>query len=361
MPAVFLDIVKAFDTVRHDVLFSLTLRGVGGSLLRWIRAFLSDRSMYISYGSAVSEDIRIQRGTPQGSVISPLLFLVFFDSIHKEVGSFCNIVTYADDAVVYPINPGRWSIKHLQDCLDNMSRWAAQRHISFNLAPNKTSIVFFHRSRSELDPIDFFLSGSPIPLVSSYRYLGLVVDSALSFQLHRESVLDKARKAAGTLLRLCSGSKPIFPATIATIARAVVIPTALYAANVWQPTQQRYGELRKTIATLLRKCLRLYKSVHSEGLLADFGIPMMDVIRDKLALKHGIRVANSPALLSINFQQQVRKQLSGTIHRGAGWAAREALDRLFYHIQQHMLHSPPICAAVLPSLISPLKMIRCIP
>ena len=103
--AVFLDLSKAFDTISHTVLFEkLDQYGIRGNCLDWFKSYLSNRKMRVkcitSEGQEYSDFLEIEYGTPQGSVLSPLIFLVFNNDLHLHL-NYSNCILFADDTTIY--------------------------------------------------------------------------------------------------------------------------------------------------------------------------------------------------------------------------------------------------------------------
>jgi hypothetical protein len=129
---VYLDFAKAFDKVDHGVLFrKLRLLGVGGSLLRWIHNFLTDRVQAVAIGNSKSREARVKSGVPQGSVLGPILFLIHIADIDSEL-THASTSSFADDTrVLMKITDGL-DCERLQDDLSSIYDWALVNNMQFN-------------------------------------------------------------------------------------------------------------------------------------------------------------------------------------------------------------------------------------
>ena len=139
--AVFCDISKAFDRVWHSgLLYKLQAAGVTGDVLSWFKSYLSDRKQRVVLPSTVSKWTFIRAGVPQGSILGPLLFLVYINDIVKDIGS--NIRLFADDTSLFIIvdNPVT-AADSLNTDLNKISQWAASWLVTFN--PAKTEALLF--------------------------------------------------------------------------------------------------------------------------------------------------------------------------------------------------------------------------
>ena len=150
MRGVFLDISKAFDKVWHSgLLFKLQAYGVEGQLLALLKAYLHDRQQRVVLNAQTPDWRKVNSGVPQGSVLGPLLFLIFINDLPDGITSLCKI--FADDtslfSKVYDIDI---SAKELNSDLENISKWAFQWKMQFNPDPNKqANEVYFSKKNKK--------------------------------------------------------------------------------------------------------------------------------------------------------------------------------------------------------------------
>ena len=129
---VFLDISKAFDKVYHDgLLHKLKTFGISGCLLRWFESYLSCRIQWVVLNGQHYEWREINAGVPQGSILGPLLFLIFIDDIVDDLNS--DPFLYADDTSLFkPITTREKDVEEIDQDLKQISNWAAQWRVNFN-------------------------------------------------------------------------------------------------------------------------------------------------------------------------------------------------------------------------------------
>ena len=135
--AVFLDISKAFDKVWHEgLIFKLRQNGVSGNLLKLFESYLHDRKQRVLINGFYSEYAKIESGVPQGSVLGPLLFLVYINDLEKNIKS--NVKFFADDTMLYSVvkDPDRTAADLNLD-LDVINQWAHRWKMEFNPDPSK--------------------------------------------------------------------------------------------------------------------------------------------------------------------------------------------------------------------------------
>ena len=168
---ILLDFSKAFDKVNHSkLLWKLHQHGIRGNTLSWIRAFLADRSQIVILEGEESGSVPVTSGVPLGSVLGPILFLVYINDLPEELSS--QVRLFADDTAVYLTVGGSDDGAALQTDLDRLSVWENQWDMKFN--PSKCQVVRVTTSRSEVINTVYMLHGQVLEVVTSARYLGLI-------------------------------------------------------------------------------------------------------------------------------------------------------------------------------------------
>ena len=193
--AVFLDIEKAFDRVWHNGLrYELLHMNAPALLLRWISSFLRDRTVKVRILGYTSREIAINYGVPQGSPISPLLFLLYLSKLPKLVPNTRRSL-FADDSMIYAessIADSHLIQSNLQTSLDKLTVFNADHRII--LSCTKSVRVLFERRKSKkLKPQDVTYNGQVIPASTSVKFLGITFDSALTFKSHYHTIANIAR------------------------------------------------------------------------------------------------------------------------------------------------------------------------
>ena len=152
--ATFLDISKAFDKVWHEgLVFKLKQNGVSGNLLKLFESYLRDRQQRVVINGSFSNFLPIESGVPQGSVLGPLLFLVYINDLEKNIKS--NIKFFADDTMLFSlVKDPVTSAVTLNHDLDLIAQWAEQWKMEFNPDPTKqaTEILFSCKKNKPTHP-----------------------------------------------------------------------------------------------------------------------------------------------------------------------------------------------------------------
>ena len=200
---VFLDISKAFDRVWHKgILFKLELNGVSGKVLKLIESFLENRYQRVILNGQCSSWETIKAGVPQGSILGPLLFLIYINDISNGLES--NVKLFADDTSIFSIvfDPSL-SANKLNNDLKKIQQWAFQWKMIFNPDPSKQAQeVVFSKKRNQPNHPDLYFNELKVKRVSAQKHLGLVLDEKLNFNLHLKTVTDKIIKSIGVLRKL---------------------------------------------------------------------------------------------------------------------------------------------------------------
>ena len=203
--AVFLDISKAFDKVWHDgLIFKLTQNGISGNLLLFFKNYLQNRKQRVVINSSASNYSSIESGVPQGSVLGPLLFLIYINDL--EVGIESNIKFFADDTMLYNVcHDANMIASKLNKDLKTIQEWAYQWKMVFNPDPTKqANEILFSRRRSQVNHPELFFNNSVVSKVNAHKHLGLILQNDLSFDKHVEEKIRKARKTIGIMKQLSS-------------------------------------------------------------------------------------------------------------------------------------------------------------
>ena len=230
--ALFLDLSKAFDTINHDVILKkLTSYGVNNVELQWFTDYLFNRSQFVVVGNQTSTVFDISSGVPQGSILGPLLFLLFINDFPEQLlRSKC--IQYADDTVVYFTDRDASTIeKALNDEIGNLSNYFNDNELITNLKKGKTESMLFGTAKrlSKNNSIQLTMEGQPIQHTNSYTYLGIELDPSLTLNGN----FDKAYKKASGRLSLLQKMRSYLNVEAAyNIFEMVIAPLLLYSSLI---------------------------------------------------------------------------------------------------------------------------------
>ena len=188
--AIFCDISKAFDRVWHKgLLFKLHSVGISGSLLQWFTDYLANRKQRVVIPGVSSSWSSVEAGVPQGSILGPLLFLLYINDIVENINS--SIRLFADDTTLYIIvdNPVEAAYQ-LNSDLSKIHQWANQWLVTFN--PSKSESVIFSRKRNRPNHPQVLMDQQPIHEVNLHKHLGIIFSSDCTWHDHLEYIKSKA-------------------------------------------------------------------------------------------------------------------------------------------------------------------------
>ena len=196
---VFLDISKAFDKVWHaGLLFKLRQLGISAKIVSWIESYLSNRFQRVVIHGQTSSWLPIEAGVPQGSILGPLLFLVYINDLVDDIS--CDVRLFADDTCLLEIvqNPTE-SAQHLNSNLLHIQNWGKMWRVTFN-ALKSLSVVFTAKIKKPHHP-PVHLDQLVIPETTSHTHLGIALSSNLSWNSHISRIVNKASQRIALLRR----------------------------------------------------------------------------------------------------------------------------------------------------------------
>ena len=185
---IILDSSKAFDRVPHQCLMrKLDHYGIRGSTYNWIEAFLTDRTQQVLVEGATSDSIPVISGVPQGTVLGPLLFLLFINDLPDCVQSRTRL--FADDCILYRQIKTQQDCTILQEDLNKLAAWEQKWGMAFH--PDKCSTIRISRSRNPITT-DYTLKGHTLTTEDYTKYLGVKLQSTFSWNRHIDQTVKKA-------------------------------------------------------------------------------------------------------------------------------------------------------------------------
>ena len=230
---VFFDFRKAFGTVPHRRLMTrLVELGIHPTLLAWLCSYLSRRCHHVVVNGQSSSSKYVLSGVPQGSVLGPLLFLIYIDTILSlEFSESSKISLYADDVLLYKPIVTSSSFHELQVDINNISMWTSINLMSLNTEKCKCMLLTNKRN-SDHPPL--LLNNQNLEQVKQYNYLGVTISSNLRWSPHIEQICKSARKKMGIIYRNFSHTSSS-PHIILQLYLSLVCPSLEYASQVWDP------------------------------------------------------------------------------------------------------------------------------
>ena len=234
---IFIDLQKAFDTVNHRILLSkLEHYGIRGCALEWFRSYLSDRKQYVSVNGSNSNLLSITCGVPQGSVLGPLLFLIYINDL-PNVSKKLTFYLFADDTNIYYESKDLLNlIKIVNKELRLVKKWLDANKLSLNI--DKTNYIIFHSSSVNVPSrSDIKIGKKHIKRVKFVKFLGLLLDEHLSWKYHLSELSKKLARTCGMFFKI----RNLLPLDVLfCLYNALFLPFLQYGLIVWGQTYASY-------------------------------------------------------------------------------------------------------------------------
>ena len=226
---VFLDFSKAFDTADHKILLQkLEIYGIKNISLKWFESYLTERTQYVTYNSIKSSRERVNCGVPQGSILSPLLFLLYINDL-SSVSEYCYSVLFADDTNVF-ISGENINVlcNKLNQELECIREWLCCNKLSLNVS--KTHYMIFTPRNKTVHDIDVKIHGVNVERVYATKFLGVIIDSKLTWKPHVEYICKKLSKCAGIIAK---ARRKLHRSSLITLYYTFAYPYFIYCNHVW--------------------------------------------------------------------------------------------------------------------------------
>ena len=187
----FIDLKKAFDTVDTSILVKkLELAGLRDEVLEWCISYLTNRYQCTIANNVTSNRMPVVCGVPQGSVLGPLFFLIYINDMLPALENTGKVKLYADDTVIYHSGITVDQIMgESQNSLDKFSNWCSKNKLTINTRKTKL-MVFGTRERVKRSKkACLYVNNDKLQMVPSFKYLGVLLDSTLTYNLHIKSLI----------------------------------------------------------------------------------------------------------------------------------------------------------------------------
>ena len=243
---IVMDFAKAFDKVSHDrLLYKLEGYGIGGKTLSWISDFLHGRSQQVVVDGESSASCPVTSGVPQGSVLGPILFLLYINDIGDNISS--QIRLFADDTILYRVINSTTDAAALQADIVQLEKWCQEWQMVFH--PAKCNLLRVSTSHSPIH-VSYTLCDHVLEQVPQVKYLGVTITSKLKWDTH----VANTRYSADATLRFLKRNLRIHSPVVKEAAYITYVrPKAEYASSTWDPHTKK---VIKTIEMVQRSAAR---------------------------------------------------------------------------------------------------------
>ena len=236
-----MDYAKAFDKVDHSILIKkLHLLGIKGNLLAWIPSFLTHRKQKVSINGVHSIPSEVLSGVPQGTVLGPVLFVVYINDLLEDISS--NGFMFADDTKIFRQISSVNDSRHLQSDITKLENWSNQWLLQFH--PDKCHILTLGKFENIKHTHRYTNCNKEIEHVSEEKDLGVIIDSDLSFDEHISKKVRIANAIVGLIRRTFSY---LDGKMFVKLYKAFVRPHLEYAQVIWSPHLKRHIDIVENV------------------------------------------------------------------------------------------------------------------
>jgi hypothetical protein len=276
--AVFIDFSKAFDTIDHRILTKKLLQyGIRGTSLKWLESYLAPRSITVSLNGCSSKMARLSHfGVPQGSILGPLLFIVYANDLPRCL-SHSQAILYADDTTIFISGKDVTDLSRLMNLdLLNLHHWCHANSLAINVSKTKFMLLSANSRTQHNDP-NLSIGGKQIECVSDFCFLGIVIDDKLSWKAHLAQLRSKLSRGLYMLRRVRSLTSK---KGLLSLYYSLIHSHLSYGSLLWGSAS---SSTLKPILTQQKKAIRIVHNapynVHTEPLFCCSNIlPVKDLV-----------------------------------------------------------------------------------
>ncbi len=288
---IYIDLSKAFDTLDHDILLhKLSYYGINGIALDLMKSYLTNRKQYVEIDKIKSETMVLKTGVPQGSILGPLLFIIYINDISYS-SNILDFTTYADDTTLSGVLrlisrkfPNLNVSSAVNEELNKVSEWLKLNKLSLNIS--KTKYIIFHTPQRKIKELELKIDDIVIERVKTFNFLGITLNENLTWNDHINKISNKISKNIGIL----NNMKHFLPEKAKVHIYNSLIGSHLnFGVILWGSKYGRILKLQKKAVRIIQ--LKKYNS-HTEPIFKELKLLRIDHIMKLQELKFYFKFRN---------------------------------------------------------------------
>ena len=267
---IYLDFQKAFDKVPHQrLLLKLKAHGIGDSITDWIEQWLTDRRQRVVVDGEVSNWKSVLSGVPQGSVLGPILFLIYINDLDDNITS--NVLKFADDTKLFRKVNTDGDKQHLQNDLDRLVKWSEKWQMLFNFGKCKC----LHTGHGNLN-VNYKMGDTVLGTTVKEKDLGVTISADMKVSEQCGIAASKGNQILGLIRRNITykGKKLIIP-----LYKAIVRPHLEYCIQAWRPYRKKDIDTLERIQRRATKMIPELRDLNYEERLKECGLTTLETRR----------------------------------------------------------------------------------
>ena len=291
---VFFDLEKAYDTTwQLGIIKQLQKFGVKGNMMKFIKAFLSERFLRVRVGNKMSSLYKQEEGVPQGSVLSVTCFSVAINKIIEAVPAPVRSSLFVDDfAIYYTAYDPQVASTYIQRAIESVTKWANDN--GFKFSTSKTVAVCFSRRRTKEVPTTLKLNNCILPYSEEAKFLGIIFDKRLTWSSHVNILKDKAKKSLDILKVVSSHNWGADKKSLLRLYNALVRSKIDYGCQIYSSACKTTLNKLDVIHNMgLRICSGAFRTSPVESIYVDTDQIPLDLRREELSLRYINRLKNN--------------------------------------------------------------------
>lgn len=235
--SIFVDLQKAFDTLDHRILLQKLHRyGIRGVAHKWVTSYLNNRNQFVEINNVQSQKKRVTCGVPQGSVLGPVLFILYINDI-VSVSNLLKCIMFADDTTLFYSGENvNTVLQTVQNEFEKIIMWFNANRLSLNIS--KTKYMIFSCKKNDID-VNLSVQGSEIERTHEIKFLGIMIDDNLTWKSHIDQVKSKVSQIVAVLHKV---KESLNKSALFLLYKSMIIPYLTYCIEVWGNACKSYIE-----------------------------------------------------------------------------------------------------------------------